>query len=181
MVDYSKLTIEDNNPQPRQASQILAQISESQEKTHNIVIDANVLIKQINLRNILPYQDSFEKSYKIFTTNEVIAEIKDAQTKQYLQNLPFELKVQDQASYVSKDNLVLTRNFARDTGDFKSLSQTDINLIAFGVQICENNNEKQKIKDAPLNLEEFRPKQFIEFYQKIDEDENENQEEDASN
>ena len=44
-----------------------------------LVIDANVLIKQISLRELMGAKDDkeFNEQYEVFTIEEVIAEIKD--------------------------------------------------------------------------------------------------------
>ncbi len=50
------------------------------EKKVSVVVDTNFLLKQINLRDLLPQMDgdkSFEETYNIITLYEVMKEVRD--------------------------------------------------------------------------------------------------------
>ncbi len=49
-----------------------------------------------------------------------------------MQNLPYELKIHGD-EYLDAKNVVFVSNFSKDTGDYKSLSKTDMKVIALGV------------------------------------------------
>lgn len=70
--------------------------------------------------------------------------------------------------YLDPVNFTLVSNFAKDTGDYKSLSQTDMKVIALGVQLAKENGEFDKIKLEPKPLQEFRPKRFTKDYEKLE-------------
>lgn len=55
------------------------QVPEVQQQKIVIVIDANVIIKQIRLRDILKTQDDqeFNSKYEVHTMEDVITEIRD--------------------------------------------------------------------------------------------------------
>ena len=71
----------------------------------------------------------------------------------------------------------MVRDFAKQTGDLPSLSQTDMKLIALGVQLTKERGEFDKLNKSPKPLTEFRPKKFQNEYKKIEEQEKEDDEE----
>jgi len=82
-------------------------------------------------------------------------------------NLPYDLKIHEEG-YLDPAMLMMATNFAKDTGDFKSLSQTDLKVIALGVQLAREQGELEKVKKEPKPLQEFRPKRFMKDYEKQD-------------
>lgn len=82
--------------------------------------------------------------------------------------LPYEL-IRHEADMIDKETLIHVTNFAKDTGDYKSLSQTDLKVIALGVQLAKNRGEADRVKKEPKPLEEFKPKRFNKDYQKLEE------------
>ena len=111
--------------------------------------------------------EDFNERYEVHTLIDVIKEIRDENTRNYLQNLPYDLKVHGD-EYLDAGNMVFVSNFAKDTGDYKSLSKTDMKVIALGVQLAREKNEFEKLKQEPKPLQEFRPRKFKEDYQKVD-------------
>lgn len=95
----------------------------------------------------------------------MIKEIRDEQTRNYLLALPFEVTIHEE-SYLDPAMLSLASNFAKDTGDYKSLSQTDLKVIALGVQLAREQGELGKVKREPKPLQEFRPKRFQKDYER---------------
>ena len=71
-----------------------------------LVIDANVLIKQISLRELMGAKDDkeFNEQYEVFNIEEVIAEIKDQNARQFITGgtLPFELKTENGENTIQK-------------------------------------------------------------------------------
>jgi rRNA maturation endonuclease Nob1 len=51
----------------------------------------------------------------------------------------------------------LASNFAKDTGDYKTLSTTDMKVITFGVYLAKQNKEDDKVRKEPKPLKEFKP------------------------
>ena len=72
----------------------------------------------------------------------------------------------------------MVTNFSKDTGDYKSLSKTDLKVIALGVQLAKQKGEFDKIKKEPRTLAEFKPKRFAEQYNNIKEADEDSEEED---
>ncbi len=91
-----------------------------------LVIDANVLIKQISLRELMGAKDDkeFSEQYEVYTIDEVIAEIKDQSARQFITGgtLPFELKTESAENIIEKNDQYYVDNFSRETGDFATLS-----------------------------------------------------------
>jgi len=98
-------------------------------------VDANVIIKQIRLQEVLGIQDdhTFNTLYEVHTLAEILSEIRDQNARNFLQSLPYEIKVHSGDSKIHKSSLIQVQNFSKDTGDFKTLSANDIKVIALGV------------------------------------------------
>ncbi|KAF5837616.1 Nin one binding Zn-ribbon like-domain-containing protein [Dunaliella salina] len=63
---------------------------------------------------------------KFYTIQEVFDEIRDKQSRQYLQTLPFTVEVKD----YTEESLKAVTRFARETGDIHALSAADLKLLA---------------------------------------------------
>ena len=71
-------------------------------------------------------EQEFNDNFEVFTLNEVIKEVKDAKAREYIETgLPFDLQYKSADTYIEKKDMVHTQNFAKDTGDFNSLSLVD--------------------------------------------------------
>lgn len=90
---------------------------------------------------------------------EVVNEIKDEKARLFLQNLPYDMDVRNSMSIEKKDQITVD-NFAKETGDFATLSEVDRMVIALGVTISRAKNEYQKVLKEPKPLTEFQPKSF---------------------
>jgi len=94
-----------------------------------LVIDANVLIKQISLRELMGAKDDkeFSENYEVYTLDEVIDEIKDQGARNFITGgtLPFDLQIKSGQNTIDKKEQDYTDYFARDTGDFVTLSTVD--------------------------------------------------------
>lgn len=61
------------------------------------------------------------------TLDSVVAEIKDEQSRQYIKSgLPYKLDVKSASTFIERSDMVRVKNFAKDTGDFTSLSEVDM-------------------------------------------------------
>ena len=143
-----------------------------------VVIDANVLIKQIRLQEVMGASDSqeFDAAYEVHTIKEVIKEIKDDNARTFMQNLPYELVIHD---YVEDEFLDRVRAFAKETGDYKTLSETDMRVMALGLQLNEERGDGDRVQKAPKPLAEFRPKRFQEDYKRIEDGEEDQSDEET--
>lgn len=132
-----------------------------------IVIDTNVLIKRIALRDLYPLPEGveFDSRYTVHTLKDVFRELKDEQARQYVENLPFQLEVHEN---VESKYFEFVRRFAKETGDFKSLSYTDLRVMALGLQLCEQQGEFERVQTKPKELTEFKPKRFEDDYKKLE-------------
>ena len=74
-----------------------------------------------------------------WTVPDVVSEIKDAASKIRLQNLPFELKKRSPKS----KTVGRVVDFSKKTGDFASLSATDIRLVALTVELHEEHTGEE--------------------------------------
>ena len=131
------------------------------------MIDANVLIKQLRLRDLMGASDDqdFSSRYTVVTVPEVLKEIKDESARAYLESLPFELEVRES----EPADFDRVKAFAKETGDLKTLSWVDMKVIALGVTLAREAGED--VREAPKPLTEFKPKRFEDDYKKLDEEE----------
>lgn len=112
--------------------------------------------------------EQFASLYEVHTIKEVIKEIRDDQARTYLQTLPYELTIHD---FVESDYMDQVRAFAKETGDLKTLSETDMLVMALGLQLNDERGDRDRVQRAPKSLSEFRPKRFTEDYKRIEEGE----------
>ena len=89
------------------------------ERKSIAVLDANAFISMSNVINL-------STNHRIVTTEDVLAELRDKKTKQFVDSLPFAVDT------VHPDDKIidLVKTFAKKTGDIGSLSQVDMELIA---------------------------------------------------
>ena len=74
------------------------------------------------------------------------------------------MEVKQGKSAIGEKDQIIVDNFAKDTGDFHTLSVVDRQVIALGLSISRTKNEFSKVNIIPKSLEEFKPKGFKQFY-----------------
>ena len=130
----------------------------TQAKKIAVVVDANAIIKQIPLRQVinpsLTTDDEFNAMYEVFTLQDVVAEIRDEKARQFLSNLPYQMDVKGTEAINEKD-IDLVEAFAKETGDLQSLSRVDQLVIAFGITLARQKGEFSKLRTQPPSLAEF--------------------------
>jgi len=82
-----------------------------------LVVDSGGFIKNAPLR---------ELAGRLVTLQDVVSEIRDKETRQRMQVLPYDLEFRVPSSL----GLAKVSEFAKKTGDFASLSLTDLNVLA---------------------------------------------------
>ncbi|KXZ44204.1 hypothetical protein GPECTOR_71g565 [Gonium pectorale] len=81
------------------------------------VVDTNAIISGLRLENLAD---------RFCTIPEVLAEVRDRQSRAFLSSLPFSLDVREP----SEESVKAVQRFARETGDIHSLSAVDLKLLA---------------------------------------------------
>uniref|UniRef100_S4PX82 RNA-binding protein NOB1 n=1 Tax=Pararge aegeria TaxID=116150 RepID=S4PX82_9NEOP len=105
------------------------------KKVKHLVVDTTAFIRAANLQEIA------ESAY---TVQEVVDEITNDRQRRKLVVLPYDLKVKD----VFSENIKFITEFAKKTGDYTSLSATDIKVMALTYQL-----EKEVIGSDHLKKE----------------------------
>lgn len=143
----------------------------SQEKV-SLVVDTNILLKQTHLHDLLRVDAStFDEKFTVVTLDSVISEVRDPASREYINTrLPYPLDIKEHQTFLSKADIDQVSNFAKDTGDFISLSKVDIQVIALGVAIAKKNKEEELINKEPKDLDEFKPEKLKEAYDKYSSD-----------
>nr|CAG4649422.1 EOG090X07WR [Scapholeberis mucronata] len=81
----------------------------------------------------------------VYTVRDVVDEIKDQATKQRLRVLPYEIKTIEPSS----EAVLRVTEFAKKTGDYATLSATDIKVMALTYQLEVEANGSEHLKTEP--------------------------------
>ena len=92
------------------------------KKIKHLVVDTTAFIRAANLQDI---------GENIYTIQEVVDEITNDRQRRKLVVLPYDLKIKD----VFAENVKFVTEFSKKTGDYISLSATDITVMALTYQL----------------------------------------------
>ncbi|CDS09044.1 hypothetical protein LRAMOSA10404 [Lichtheimia ramosa] len=106
-------------------------------KIGQLVIDTNAIVHGTTLVNV---------AREYYTCPEVIDEIRSSHSRQYLDQLPFEIKIEDPTESAMRAVI----EFSKKTGDFASLSMPDIKVMALTYTLEERTNGLDNIRTEPL-------------------------------
>merc|ERR1719334_183589 len=109
--------------------------SSSSVCAHHVIVDSGGFISNAPIKDL---------SSNVYCIQDVVNEIKDKATKQRLQVLPYSINFREP----SAESVSVVSAFAKKTGDYRSLSATDIRLIALTYQL-----EKEHAGVAHLRLD----------------------------
>lgn len=109
---------------------------ELDSKIKHVVADSGAFIRNAPLNSI---------GEKIYTVPKVVNEIKDKATLQRLQFLPYQLTPKTP----SPESIKIVTEFSKKTGDYRSLSAVDIQVIALTYQLEKENVGTDHIKTVP--------------------------------
>ncbi|KAG6798161.1 RNA-binding protein NOB1 [Apis mellifera caucasica] len=113
-------------------------MNESQ-KIQYLIVDTSAFIRNASLQNI---------GVNIITEQDVVNEVINKRQLRRLVVLPYDLKIKNAYS----ENIKFVTEFAKKTGDYISLSATDIKIIALTYQL-----EKEKVGINHLRTEPIIP------------------------
>lgn len=82
----------------------------------------------------------------LFTCQEVVDEIKNKRQLKRLAVLPYDLQIK----YVETESIQIVTNFAKKTGDYPSLSATDIKVLALTYQLEKEKNGVAHLRSEPI-------------------------------
>ncbi|XP_072551321.1 RNA-binding protein NOB1 [Salminus brasiliensis] len=102
----------------------------------HVVADAGAFLKKAPLHEI---------GKSIYTLKDVVNEIRDKQTKRSLEFLPYKLNFKDPFP----EHVRFVTEFSKKTGDYPSLSATDIKVLALTYQLELENVGAEHLKKAP--------------------------------
>ncbi|XP_049339243.1 RNA-binding protein NOB1 [Astyanax mexicanus] len=102
----------------------------------HVVADAAAFLRKAPLHEI---------GKNIYTLKEVVNEIRDKQTKRNLAFLPYQLIYKDPFP----EHVRFVTEFAKKTGDYPSLSATDIKVLALTYQLELENAGAEHLRKAP--------------------------------
>ncbi|EXX71105.1 Nob1p [Rhizophagus irregularis DAOM 197198w] len=109
----------------------------SNTSSKRLVIDSGPLIKGINVRAF---------AEKIYTIPEVISEIRDKHSRDFLNQISFDLQIK----VPSDEALREVVNFSKKTGDFASLSAVDLRVLALTYMLEVETNGTKRLKKEPV-------------------------------
>ena len=59
------------------------------------------------------------------------------------------MKLKSAETFIEKSDIIKVENFAKDTGDFNTLSKVDKLVIALGIRLAIEKGDIDRIKDEP--------------------------------
>lgn len=135
------------------------------------VLDANAFISMSSINNLA-------SNTRLVTTPDVLLELKDLKTKEFVESFPFEIEVVDPDEKV----LLLVKEFAKKTGDIASLSLVDMELIAVTYALYKKEGLEELLRKEPPpmvekdDLEEYVKENNMEALSEEEEDYEEEEE-----
>ena len=135
----------------------------------------------MHLRDLLRIdQQTFETNYDVITLDRVISEVKDEKSREYLLNkLPYEIDVKNAETFLDREDLIWVQNFAKDTGDYQTLSKVDQLVISLGIKLARIRGEDHLVRREPKGLSEFKPDRLKEAYDAFSGSDDESSDEDV--
>lgn len=109
---------------------------EKSNKIQYLIVDTSAFIKNVALQDI---------GVNIITEQDVVNEITNKRQLRRLVVLPYDLKVQN----AFPENIKFVTEFSKKTGDYTSLSATDIKVIALTYQLEKEQVGTEHLKEAP--------------------------------
>jgi hypothetical protein len=120
-----------------------------------LVLDSRAFfLRKISVEALTTDRPGAETDVEFSTCQDVIHELKDEQTRTYVETLPLELELLEPAEAAVK----FVTKFAKETGDYQSLSGTDLRVIALAYSIVKDRNEAHMCRKSPPEISEFKPK-----------------------
>lgn len=108
----------------------------SQPRSHTLVVDSAAFIRNVPLERM---------AKNIVTIPQVIEELRDEETRRRLDQRVYDLHFREP----SAEALKAVSNFAKLTGDFVSLSATDLRVLALTYMLEVEANGKAHIRTKP--------------------------------
>eukprot|EP00605_Chrysophyceae_sp_TOSAG23-4_P000351 GSChrysophyteH1.ASY1.ANO1.398.1 assembled CDS len=106
-----------------------------------LVVDSGAIIKG--------HGTNFHRIAKRFVTiDEVVSEIRDSKSRDLLLKLPFDLEICQPTEKAMK----AIADFTRKSGDFSSLSLTDLKVLALSYSLEMENNNGRFLRDEPKGV-----------------------------
>lgn len=105
-------------------------------KAEYLVVDTTAFIQNANLQDI---------GKNIISLSDVVDEVKSKRQLRRLVVLPYDLQIKD----VFPENVKFVTEFSKKTGDFPSLSATDIKVMALTYQLEKEYCDSEHLKSAP--------------------------------
>ncbi|KAM3578991.1 20S-pre-rRNA D-site endonuclease nob1 [Umbelopsis sp. WA50703] len=102
-----------------------------------LVIDSAPLLKGTPLRHL---------AERFCTIPEVVSEIRDKQSREYIKKLPFELEL----ITPSEESIKAVVDFSRKTGDFATLSTVDLKVLALTHMLEVQANGDKRLRTEPV-------------------------------
>ncbi|XP_044743917.1 RNA-binding protein NOB1 [Chrysoperla carnea] len=113
------------------------------KKIKNLIVDTTAFIKNAPLQEI---------AENIITAQEVINEVTNKRQLKRLVVLPYDLAVKE----IYAENIHFVTEFSKKTGDYRSLSSTDIKIIALTYQLEKQLVGIKHLRQEPVQTKEVK-------------------------
>lgn len=120
-------------------------MAEQTQAKPKLVIDANVIIKNPNLHELM-------LAYQLYTVPAVVSEIKDVAARARFTTVSSQIKIES-PNKAATDAIT---QFAKKTGDFISLSSADFQVIALGYQKIAELGKVSQLHTEPQKASNYK-------------------------
>ncbi|XP_065202679.1 RNA-binding protein NOB1-like [Planococcus citri] len=107
------------------------------KKAKYLVVDTTPFIQNAPLHEV---------GENVLTISDVVEEIRNKRQLRHLASLTYDLQIKD----VFQEHISFVSDFAKKTGDYSSLSSTDIKLIALTYQLELENVGRDHLRKSPI-------------------------------
>ena len=122
------------------------------KKAKCLVIDSGPMLKSAYDLHML--------ATEFFTVPEVLKELKDKATRDTLERLPYSITLKTPSEESIKFSIIyqiclninLVVDFSKKSGDYASLSLTDIKILALTLQLEWEKNGKENLRSEPVSV-----------------------------
>jgi len=115
-------------------------LSEADGQIKHLVLDAGAFISR------KPFYESLQADVKYWTTSAVLKEIRDRQSRKFIDSFPYKLQTKE----VSQEALKFAKEFCNLTKDLANLSGPDLEIVALGYMVEREVHGMTNINPIPL-------------------------------
>jgi RNA-binding protein NOB1 len=115
-------------------------VGQADGRIKHLILDAGAFISR------KPFYESLQADVKYWTTNAVLREIRDRESRRFIDSFPFKLNTKQ----VSREAMNFAKEFCQLTKDLASLSGPDLEIVALSYMLEKEVHGLDNINPIPL-------------------------------